>query len=154
MIVVVYEPKGAYYGSSVAAPVFKEIAEKYTIIDQKMYAYASAIQTEEMIHLPGRIVGHKKDLIRIMQYVQIGFKDKSRSNWVEVDPFETRMLVENKKISKSSLPDVRGMGARDAVYVLENLGFKVDVEGIGKVYKQSLVPGIDNKGQEVKIYLN
>ena len=154
IIVVVYEPKGAYYGSSVAAPVFKEIAEKYTIIDQNMYAYASNVQSEEMIHLPGRIVGHKLDLIRIMQYVQIGYKDKSRSNWVEVDPFETRMLVENKKISKSSLPDVSGMGARDAVYVLENLGFQVDVQGVGKVYKQSLTPGIDNKGQEIKIYLN
>ena len=30
------------------------------------------------------------------------------------------MIVEDKKIAKSAVPDVRGMGARDAMYVLEN----------------------------------
>ena len=154
MMIVVYEPKGAYYGSSVAAPVFKEIAERYTIIDQNMHTLAAAVHPEEMIHLPGKVVGNKKDLIDIMEYVQIGYKDKSRSNWVEMDPFESRMLVENKRIQKAILPDVRGMGARDAIYVLENLGYQVAMEGAGKVYKQSLPPGIENRGQQIRIYLN
>ena len=46
------------------------------------------------------------------------------------------------------------MGARDAIYVLENLGIEVDIEGVGKVTKQSLKPGIKNKKQAIKIYLN
>ena len=39
------------------------------------------------------------------------------------------------------IPDVRGMGAIDAVYVLENLGLNVRLEGSGKVKSQSIPPG-------------
>ena len=46
------------------------------------------------------------------------------------------------------------MGARDAVYLLENLGLKVNVEGAGKVKHQSVHPGVAAKGQRVLIHLN
>lgn len=39
------------------------------------------------------------------------------------------------------IPDVLGMGARDAVYILENRGVKVRLNGRGKVVQQSLPPG-------------
>jgi cell division protein FtsI (penicillin-binding protein 3) len=41
------------------------------------------------------------------------------------------------------MPDVEGMGLRDAVYILENKGLKVYVEGYGKVYYQSSPPGVE-----------
>ena len=157
MIVIVYQPKGAYYGSSVAAPVFKEIAEKFTATDletQQLIAEINNTQGGEVINLPGKESGHKEDFMNIFQFVDLAFKEKSKSSWVEVDPFESKMIIDRKKIKKSEVPDVRGMGARDAIYVLENLGMKVDIEGIGKVYKQSLTPGSANKGAPIKIYLN
>ena len=39
------------------------------------------------------------------------------------------------------VPDVKGMGARDAVYALESRGVKVRIDGRGKVVSQSLAPG-------------
>lgn len=42
--------------------------------------------------------------------------------------------------SKAFVPNVEGMGARDAVYLLENCGVKVTVNGRGKVHKQSIAP--------------
>lgn len=39
------------------------------------------------------------------------------------------------------VPDVTGMGARDAVYMLENAGIKVKLSGRGKVKSQSLMAG-------------
>ena len=42
---------------------------------------------------------------------------------------------------KDSVPDVTGMGARDAVYLLESRGVKVTLAGRGKVTHQSLAPG-------------
>lgn len=42
---------------------------------------------------------------------------------------------------KAQIPDVRGMGARDAVYMLESRGVKVRLSGRGKVVSQSLAPG-------------
>jgi cell division protein FtsI (penicillin-binding protein 3) len=40
-----------------------------------------------------------------------------------------------------TVPDVRGMGARDAVYLLEQSGVRVRLKGRGKVKEQSLMPG-------------
>lgn len=39
------------------------------------------------------------------------------------------------------MPDVMGMGARDAVYLLESRGLKVIIKGRGKVYQQSIAYG-------------
>lgn len=45
------------------------------------------------------------------------------------------------KTVSGTMPDVRGMGARDAVYQLERCGVKVRLNGRGKVKDQSLLPG-------------
>lgn len=42
--------------------------------------------------------------------------------------------------SKAYIPNVDGMGARDAVYLLESRGVKVTIKGRGKVHKQSIAP--------------
>jgi len=47
----------------------------------------------------------------------------------------------DRKVNRGLVPDVRGMGARDAVYLLESLGLRVRVSGVGKVAEQSLEPG-------------
>ena len=44
-------------------------------------------------------------------------------------------------ISRGSVPDVTGMSIKDAVFLLEELGLKVMVNGKGSVLKQSLKPG-------------
>lgn len=50
-------------------------------------------------------------------------------------------LYRKKQYGKSSIPDVMGMGARDAVFLIESRGVKVKLTGRGKVVKQSLQPG-------------
>ncbi len=45
------------------------------------------------------------------------------------------------KTVRGAVPDVRGMGARDAVYLLESKGLKVRLKGRGRVKEQSLAPG-------------
>lgn len=42
---------------------------------------------------------------------------------------------------RNTVPDVTGMGARDAVYLLENSGLKVKLRGRGRVKSQSIAPG-------------
>ena len=39
------------------------------------------------------------------------------------------------------MPSVVGMGAKDAVYLLESKGLKVRLNGIGKVRNQSIAGG-------------
>ena len=49
--------------------------------------------------------------------------------------------VEDNKTSQAIVPNVTGMGARDAVYLLENQGIKTKLRGRGKVISQSLHAG-------------
>jgi len=58
-------------------------------------------------------------------------------------------LTKTPAVDKSVVPDVGGMGARDAVFLLESRGVRVRIEGRGKVHGQSLQPGHMIKKGEV-----
>ena len=50
-------------------------------------------------------------------------------------------LTQEKQFGGGHIPDVIGMGARDAVYQIEKRGVRVRLKGRGRVVKQSLEPG-------------
>ena len=53
------------------------------------------------------------------------------------------------------MPELKGMGLKDAVYICENMGLKLNVKGKGKVGVQSIVAGQQVvKGQLVELELN
>lgn len=57
--------------------------------------------------------------------------------------------------SKAYIPNVEGMGARDAVYLLESRGVKVTLQGRGKVHKQSIAPNTKiKKGMRITLELS
>lgn len=64
------------------------------------------------------------------------------------------LLFERRTIRDDLVPNVVGMGLRDALYVMENLGLKVNINGVGKVVQQSIIPGTKPKGQTVILTLN
>jgi cell division protein FtsI (penicillin-binding protein 3) len=52
------------------------------------------------------------------------------------------------------VPNVRGMTAKDAVYLLEDMGMVVEISGYGKVIYQSIAEGTDlEKGRLIKLTL-
>jgi cell division protein FtsI (penicillin-binding protein 3) len=106
-IVVIHDPKKekGYYGATVAAPVFKEIAQKiYTTTPVDNQSVEDKIQFNE-----------------IDKQYEI-YDDKLRKSYTEV-------------------PNVQGMSGMDALSLLENIGLKVKVSGVGKVKFQSLKKG-------------
>lgn len=154
MIIVVYKPQGkAYYGASAAGPAYKKIAERITTLSDNLI-YTGETAKIATLELPESNAGYGKDFQQVFDYVGLEYKAKKEANWVNVDPFETKMLIDKKRISRSEVPNVKGMGARDAIYVLENLGMNVEVDGVGKVTKQTIQPGSKIKGQDITIYLN
>ena len=59
------------------------------------------------------------------------------------------------EIENNIVPNVKGMDGMDAVALLENLGLKVKVVGLGKVKLQSLTSGqVFNKNQTITIELS
>ena len=59
------------------------------------------------------------------------------------------IALEREKIAvRGQMPDVTGMGARDAVFLIESRGVRTKLYGRGKVEKQSIAPGTHiRKGQ-------
>jgi cell division protein FtsI (penicillin-binding protein 3) len=54
----------------------------------------------------------------------------------------------------NTMPNVKGMGARDAIYVLESRGLAVTLSGHGKVVSQSVPAGVTvKKGRAVTLTL-
>jgi len=63
-------------------------------------------------------------------------------------------VVTGAYVQQGLVPDVRGMGVSDAIFLLENAGLKVKINGVGKVKTQSLRAGVKcNPGQTIYIAL-
>lgn len=142
-IVVIHSPqKGYYYGSSVAAPVFKEIADKVYATDLSIH---EPLNTQPTVYdCPSKGAGYKYDyisLFKILDYIQ--YKDEATTNWVKVDTSTRKLLLRDLKFNPDVMPDVRGMTIEDAVFLLENIGVRIKISGkrYGKVVKQSIKPG-------------
>jgi cell division protein FtsI (penicillin-binding protein 3) len=155
LIVTFNNPRGAYYGGSVAGPVFKEIAEKI---------YAARITVKEMEELPEpdeNILpdikkGKSKDILKIARELDMDIvKGKPETTLASVKKENDQIILSENEIAADRVPDVRGMGARNAVYLLENAGLRVKVKGMGKVRQQSLTPGSKYQpGQTVYLTLS
>ena len=147
MIVVVQNPrKGGYYAISVAAPVFKEIAERVYAGDTQMYHDLNNLKFTSAYGMPQIKNGFLKD----SQYVSNAFGLKA--NRLQKDT--TRNFVVDDGIVEGKVPDLKGMGLKDAMFLLGNVGMKALVKGKGKVVRQSINPGeLASKGLPISIEL-
>ena len=78
------------------------------------------------------------------------------SDWITAfpDTIKQQVILHDRSVRENLVPNVIGMGARDAIYLLENEGLKVVVRGSGKVTEQSLEPGTQLvKGSVISISL-
>ena len=99
--------------------------------------------------------GKQDELKMICDDLGIANLSNHDASWVKTDIENNTIIWENNQISDSRVPDVRGMTLRDAIYVLENLGLKVEVSGRGRVSQQSVLPGSKfNQGNEIKLELS
>lgn len=154
-IVVIDNPSNGYYATTVSAPVFREIADK---VYSMAYVQYGKPDYEEDKSLPVCKNGLKRDFQTIFRELDMeldGLRDARETDWVITASNEAEhVVVKPRRITFSTVPNVRGMGLRDALYILENSGLKVGVSGTGMVQKQSLQPGSEvPKGSYVQIEL-
>jgi len=151
MIVTVNKPKGAYYGGAVAMPVFREVAEKVFAVHQ--HFDESKPEEPEMATLPDVKNGYTRDVVKVMNALDIDYKGrKPKTELTKTIKEGEKIMLKENQVAEDRVPDVRGMGARDAVFLLEKSGLQVRVSGIGKVKNQSLLPGYKYKrGQTITL---
>ena len=148
----------AYYGGAIAAPVFRMVADK--IFSENMGAWAGPL--DSLAKVGNGMMPAKAATARSYQ-VLLNALAKPAS--MPVDYLNTFMqlatdsnrhvTVQQKKVYSDIMPDVTGMGLKDAVYMLESSGMQVQVQGKGKVRGQSVPAGARMaKGQNIILQLS
>jgi cell division protein FtsI (penicillin-binding protein 3) len=153
MIVVVYGPKGKYYGGSVAAPGFAKIAERIVGLEYSL-AKNTLVHSDLNAKMDEYGKGFASDFDKIFHYMDVDFESQTNKPVVELKPLKSGIVLTENEIDRKKMPDVVGMGLKDATYVLESLGYEVVVNGYGKVAKQTAVSSGAKKRRKVEIYLN
>jgi len=147
-----------YYGGAIAAPVFRMIADK--IFANNMGAWDAPLDSFERTAtgiLPAKLSTARgyQILLSAIKKRQVTPTDFMNVMMQLRPDSSSRLALEPAKIFKNMVPDVTGMGLRDAVYLLETSGLNVKVIGKGKVKGQSIDPGTRiNKGQNITIQLS
>lgn len=143
-IVVIHDPRsGVYYGSAVAAPVFKELADK--IYSTEMEFHEPVVQHDSLLMVQTRIPvsknGSWKDLQTVYKGLGIPNEYTGSGEWAYTTSKKDSVVVNIRDAKTGLVPNVIGMGLQDALYILENQGMQVKVLGYGTVKRQSVQSG-------------
>ena len=146
-------------GGLMAGSVFGEIAERVyarNIYKDVSYARDSVVQA-----YPDVLQGD----VQAAHYVLDQLEIASEKNWTGSDVYgipvwgsasrqSDHVALRKQTVYRNRVPNVIGMGARDAVFLLESHGLKVSLEGVGKVVSQS-IPANSNlvKGQRCHLVM-
>lgn len=137
-IVVINKPSmGDYYGGSVAGPIFKEIAEKCYSTSTK--THQPLVNNDNRINgsLPIAKRGYQADMQLVYNNLGVSHAPNPDTDWVAASTKDRSVEMQTLVMQDNLIPNVRGMGLRDAMYVLENRGMRVRFSGKGKVVGQS-----------------
>ncbi len=145
-IVVINKPNGGqYYASKVAAPAFKEIANV-------VYAMELDIHPQQNSAFVNNLQASLPLLLKDTLLVKFGLNPDGvlLSNVIY-----SQIQTINDSIVLPKIPDVTGLGARNAVFLLESLGLKTEIIGRGYVVDQSIKAGTTYRaGEQVKLTLD
>lgn len=156
-IVVVDSPsKSVYYGNLVAGPIFKEISDKVYSTQIAMHEKVATDPELADQLIPFVKVTEKRDLIRAFHALNIKAEVKDPdAKWAVASAHSDSVEITEREVIENLVPRVVGMGAMDALYLLENSGLKVSMVGSGVVRQQSIIPGTRvTRGREIIIQLS
>ena len=154
-IVVVNAPSnGVYYGNLVAGSVFKEISDK--IYATNFFRdFRDPFNSDKVAMAPEAGNGYREDINQVFRELDVRYKRSATNDWVKTRESGDTVRLVGVNVSKGLVPDVRGMSLRDAIYLLENAGYRVRYSGRGKVLRQSPEHGARYfEGQIVSLELN
>ena len=146
-------------GGGMSGVVFHNIAEG--IMAQSLKLDVKDAQDSTSILIPDVKDGNIMAADYVLTHLGINTNADWSGSYSEGNPIWGKAMQKSNMIAlhqevehqDSVIPDVRGMGAKDAVFLIEKRGVLVKLSGRGKVVKQSLEPGHTIKGGEVCMLL-
>ncbi|NLD23313.1 MAG: PASTA domain-containing protein, partial [Bacteroidales bacterium] len=135
------KPKGVPSGGGMAGMVFKNIAEQTYL--RKVQLSVDDCRIDSTLNKEPEIKnGNTKKSLKLLSSLNLKVDEPHEDyEWVKVNLDSIEYKPVPIEINATLIPDVIGMGARDALYLLEKSGLKVNLNGSGKVVAQSLRPG-------------
>ncbi|THU41046.1 PASTA domain-containing protein [Niastella caeni] len=130
-----------YYGAKIAGPVFKEIADKLYALnaDQSRGLKQLVLKKDSSYYL---YAGATEDIKEVLEKMKMKYRDSAKADeWGHVYAVNHQPVINNRKVTKNIMPEMRGMGLKDALFLLENRQMKVVFRGRGKVTSQSIEAG-------------
>ncbi len=139
----------AYYGAPLAGPVVKRMVD-YIAMHQPQETPLAAENSFAPVRLKG---GDREQIAEVADELLPDWDIDDEKGWIRVRK-DSLLHVEEVTTAQNIVPDVRGMGLKEALFLLESRGLKVEVEGQGAVYAQSIAARQKVKvGQKIKINL-
>ena len=143
-----------WMGAKVAGPVFREVADKLFAASedqQKRFNPAPVNDSAKYFYS-----GYNRDMENICRYLDLNFTDSAASKWSFLRTNDDyKAVMRPLAVNQKTMPNVVGMGLKDAIYLLENMDLKIVAKGRGKINTQSMTAGTPiKKGQTVILELN
>ena len=133
-------------GGGMSGVVFHHISEG--VMARNLKLDVKDAHDSSSVGIPDVKSGNILDANYVLRYLDIktnqlwsGSYANGNPIWGKAERQSDLIALQQVQIDKNTVPDVTGMGARDAVYLLESLGLKVKLHGRGKVRSQSYSAG-------------
>ncbi|MBS1746735.1 MAG: transpeptidase family protein [Bacteroidetes bacterium] len=156
VVVIKNKPHAAsFYGASVAGPVFKEIADRLITLNSPLPDTTRYLTLQANNNEKYNYAGYQTDIKTVLAAMHVEYQDSAKTNWARMSNRQSQAILSDIPVSKKTMPSLSGLGLKDALYICENEGLVVQVEGVGKVANQSIAVGTAiAKGQQIKLELN
>jgi len=144
------------HGADVAAPVFKEIADRLyaRYVRDSKFINASVIKKDSSYFT---YTVAKDDVKAVMKKINVNYKDSTAlvDDWAIVNGNNQSITISKKLVNANRMPSLKGMGMKDVVNLCEAMGLKISIKGRGRVINQSIIPGEGiSRGQQLNIEFN
>ena len=122
------------------AHVFKKISDRIYFTDHELRNQLST-DTSSVYTIPEMKKGYTDDFVRIFSQLHIPHTSIPAGEWTVPQKSQKQVEPQMYVVSSGVVPDFRGMGMRDALFLAENAGLRTSVKGYGKLYRQSIPAG-------------
>jgi cell division protein FtsI (penicillin-binding protein 3) len=153
IVVVKNKPNAKdYTGAAVAVPVFKEIADRVYGLRVTNNALTNAHKKDSSLFNSYLLLNDAKVL---GSYLNLRIQDSANNadvtQWQQA---KGKIILVGRNTKLNTMPNVIGLGLKDALFILENKGCIVSFTGNGKVVLQSVTAGSTiAKGDKISIEL-
>jgi cell division protein FtsI (penicillin-binding protein 3) len=84
---------------------------------------------------------NKEELNEIIDELSLDTEVEGQGDWARLTGGKEIGMEVKNVLEKNMIPELYGMGIRDAIYLLENRGIRVSYHGVGRVKSQSVQSG-------------